>query len=88
MYFVEYDQLCENPLGILSGIYKFLELEGFKHDPQNVKNNAIERDEVYGWKDLHAIRAIVQPQEPQWPKYIPAAVASQYEKDAKFWRSL
>ncbi len=88
MHFVEYDQLCENPIGVLAGVYKFLGLEGFKHDPENVKNSVVERDEVYGWKDLHAIRAVVQPQGPQWPKYIPGSVASQYEKDAKFWRLL
>ncbi len=88
MHFVEYDQLCENPIGVLAGIYKFLGFDEFKHDAKNVKNNIVERDEVYGWKDLHAIRGIVQPQEPQWPKYLPGPVAAMYEKESKFWRSL
>ncbi len=88
MHFVEYDQLCENPTGVLAGIYKFLGFEHFQHDTKNVKSDVVERDEVYGWKDLHAIRAVIQPQEPQWPKYIPAPVAAKYEKEAKFWRSL
>lgn len=88
MHFVEYDKLCENPTKTLNEVYDFLEIESFKHDVNNVENSVIERDEVYGWKDLHSIRAIVQKQEPQWPKYLPEEVAAQYEKDSKFWRNL
>lgn len=88
MYFVEYEELTDNPDETLDGIYEFLRVDRVNHDVNNVKSNVIERDEVYGWKDLHAIRPVVSKQEPQWPKYLPAQVAAQYEKEAKFWRSL
>lgn len=88
MHFVEYEELTSETERVVDGIYNFLEIDRVSHNTKNVKSNVIERDEVYGWKDLHAIRPVIQKQDPQWPKYLPAQVASQYEKEAKFWRSL
>ncbi len=88
IHFVDYDKLCADPLGQVGKIYNFLELDGFGHDDKNVSASIPERDDVYGWKNLHAIRAVIQPQEPQWPKYIPEIVADEYKNDARFWESL
>ena len=88
MHFVDYDDLCKKPTRVLEGIYDFLGIHPGDHDTLNVKNNVVERDEMYGWKDLHAIRGVIQPQEPQWPKYLPDAVAKKFEPNAKFWKSL
>ncbi len=88
MHFVEYDRLCENPRKELAAIYEFLELDGFQHDSNRVEQTVNERDEVWGWKNLHKIRAVVQKQEPQWPKYLPPQVAAKYQQDAYFWRNL
>lgn len=89
MLFVEYDDLCLNPIGALEYIYDFFGLPRFKdHDPRNVIQSVVENDLPYGWVDLHKIRPVVAPQESQWPKYIPTEVAMQYTKDAKFWKNL
>ncbi len=88
MLFVEYDELCLNPKDTLAKIYSFLEFEGFNHNTKNVEQKVVERDEVYGWKDLHAIRAVIQPQEPQYPIYLPKYVSDRYAPEAFFWREL
>lgn len=74
MHFVEYDALTKNPKETLAGIYKFLGEEGCEHDFNNVEQVTFEDDFVYGFKDLHQIRAQVKPQEPQWPKVFDDAV--------------
>ncbi len=88
MLFVEYDELCLNPKDTLAKIYGFLEFDGFNHNTKNVEQKVVERDEVYGWKDLHAIRAVIQPQEPQYPIYLPKHVSDRYAPEAFFWRDL
>lgn len=74
MHFVEYDALTKNPKETLEGIYKFLGEEGCKHDFDNVEQVTFEDDFVYGFKDLHQIRAQVKPQGPQWPQMFDDAV--------------
>jgi sulfotransferase len=74
MHFVEYDALTKKPKETLAGIYSFLGEEGCEHDFDNVEQVTFEDDFVYGFKDLHQIRAQVKPQEPQWPKVFDDAV--------------
>ena len=74
MHFVEYDALTRKPKETLAGIYNFLGEEGCEHDFDNVEQVTFEDDFVYGFKDLHQIRAQVKPQEPQWPKVFDDAV--------------
>ncbi len=89
MLFVEYDDLCCEPLKVLGLIYEFLAINQYKyHDVENVSSSAYENDTPYGWGELHSVRPNILPQEQQWPKYLTTAVAMQYSNDAKFWRSL
>ncbi|MDP2831716.1 MAG: sulfotransferase [Pseudomonadota bacterium] len=74
MHFVEYDALTKKPKETMAGIYNFLGEEGCEHDFDNVEQVTFEDDFVYGFKDLHQIRAQVRPQEPQWPKVFDDAV--------------
>jgi len=74
LHFVEYDALTKKPKETLAGIYNFLGEEGCEHDFDNVEQVTFEDDFVYGFKDLHQIRAQVKPQEPQWPKVFDDAV--------------
>ncbi len=91
MHFVEYDALTKKPKETLEGIYKFLGEEGCEHDFDNVEQVTFEDDFVYGFKDLHQIRAQVKPQEPQWPKVFDDAVFQSpawqnIATAATFWR--
>lgn len=55
-YFVEYADLVSKPADTLLGIYKFLNLEYFIHDFENVINAHLEDDTVYGLIGMHDIR--------------------------------
>lgn len=74
MHFVEYDALTQSPKETLEGLYRFLGEEGYEHDFDNVEQVTFEDDFVYGFKDLHQIRAQVKPQGPQWPQMFDDAV--------------
>lgn len=91
MHFVEYNQLTREPAKTLEGIYRFLGEDPCEHDFDNVKQNTVEDDFVYGFKDLHVIRQQVKPQEPQWPKVFDDAVFQSLawqniETVAEFWK--
>lgn len=88
MHFVEYEDLCSDPKTTMEKIYAFLEIDPVQHDFSHVVPSVIENDAPYGWGDLHTIRPVVQPQEPQWPAILPTHVAMQYSNDAKFWKNL
>ena len=45
---------------------RFLGEEPFKHDFDHVEQLTFEDDYAHGFKDLHKIRAKVEPQGPSW----------------------
>lgn len=92
MHFVEYDELTGNPKSTLNGVYKFLGEEAWQHDFNNVQQVTIEDDFVYGFKDLHTIRPVVEPQSAQWPHTFDDAVFQtsiwkNIDNLATFWRA-
>lgn len=91
MHFVEYEDLTRRPEKTLTDIYRFLGEEGCEHDFNNVDQVTFEDDFVYGFKDLHQIRAQVKPQGPQWPQVFDDAVFQSpawqnIEQAATFWK--
>ena len=92
MHFVEYDELTGNPQKTLDGVYRFLGEEAYQHDFNNVQQVTIEDDFIYGFKDLHTIRPVVQPQAAQWPHVFDDAVFKtpvweNIQNLATFWRA-
>jgi sulfotransferase len=57
--FIDYQDLCDYPVEVLSSIYSFCGWESFQHDFDNVVNNHSENDAVYGLVGMHDIRAKV-----------------------------
>ena len=91
MYFIDYEDLTRRPKTTLDGIYRFLDMEPCQHDFDRVEQVTFEDDFVYGFKDLHRIRAQVKPQEPQWPQVFDDAVFQtptwkNVEGAATFWK--
>jgi sulfotransferase len=91
MHFVEYNDLTGKPQSTLDGVYEFLGEESWQHDFNNVQQVTIEDDFVYGFKDLHTIRPVVEPQSAQWPSVFDDAVFQSpawqnIEKVAEFWK--
>lgn len=54
--YVEYENLIMNPLLVMRRIYKFLEIDQFDHDFDNITNEVQEDDSVYFLPGMHIIR--------------------------------
>ena len=92
MHFIEYDDLTGKPGKTMEKIYDFLGEPACEHNFGNVEQVTLEDDAVYGFKDLHAIRPEVKPQQPQWPTVFDATVTNSpvwknIEAAAHFWRA-
>jgi sulfotransferase len=79
LHFIDYDDLAATPGQVLARVYRFLGEPPFEHDFEHVEQLTFEDDYAYGFKDLHRIRAKVEPQPPQWPKVYDSAVFQSQE---------
>tara|TARA_S200002703_G_scaffold153444_2_gene155045 strand:+ start:3760 stop:4599 length:840 start_codon:yes stop_codon:yes gene_type:complete len=55
-FFIRYEDLCNNPEPVIKGVYKFLELDYFEHNFQNIPQITVEDDTVHGIYGDHTIR--------------------------------
>jgi sulfotransferase len=90
MHFIDFEDLTRQPRQTLEGTYRFLGEQPYPHDFERVEQVTFEDDFVYGFKDLHVIRAKVEPQPPAWPKVYDDAVFQSpawknVENVAQFW---
>ena len=91
MHFIDFEDLTRRPQETMQGIYRFLDVAPYRHEFDNVEQVTFEDDFVYGFKDLHVIRAKVEPQPPAWPKVYDDAVFQSptwktIEDVAQFWK--
>ena len=91
MHFIDFEDLTQRPRQTLEGIYRFLGEAPHAHDFGRVQQVTFEDDFVYGFKDLHVIRAKVEPQPPAWPAVYDDAVFQSpawknLETVAQFWK--
>ena len=91
MHFIDFEDLTRRPQETMQGIYRFLDVAPHRHEFDNVEQVTFEDDFVYGFKDLHVIRAKVEPQPPAWPKVYDDAVFQSptwktIEDVAQFWK--
>jgi len=91
MHFIDFEDLTRRPKETLQGIYRFLDVASHPHDFENVEQVTVEDDFVYGFKDLHVIRAKVQPEPPAWPRVYDDAVFQSaawktIDGVAQFWK--
>lgn len=59
--FVRYEDLGGNPASVIHNIYKFLELEPFDHDFNNIVQLTKEDDRVHKFEGLHDIEPKLRP---------------------------
>lgn len=58
IHIVEYNDLVSNPQDTMNKIYKFLEIESFDHNFNEIENTCKEeKDDAWGIKNLHIIRS-------------------------------
>lgn len=91
MHFIDYADLTSNPGQTMKDVYSFLGAQAHEHDYERVEQVTFEDDFAYGFKDLHVIRARVEPQPPAWPRVFDAAVFDSpawknVENIAEFWK--
>ena len=56
IHMVEYDDLISNPQRTMSKIYKFINLDEYKHNFDHIDNSNKENDILWGIKNLHKVR--------------------------------
>ena len=61
MLFIKFEDLCKNPNEEMRRVYKYLDMEFYQHDFDNVEQITVEDDEVYGVYGDHKIRKKVEP---------------------------
>jgi sulfotransferase len=83
MHFVRFEQLTQNPGPTLRAIYDFLGEPWFEHDFNNVAQVTAEDDRVFGFPDLHTIRAKVEPVPIRWPEIL--GEVGQRHADLEVW---
>jgi sulfotransferase len=84
MLFIDFDSLTQNPEKAMKKVYEFLGEEYFMHDFNNVEQVIHEKDEYYGFDDLHTIRPTVTPVEHKWPELL--GHAADLYKNLNFWK--
>jgi len=89
MYFVEYNDIVNNPEQTLTGIYNFLEIKPYKHNFNNIFNHEPENDfETYaGLSGLHDVRPVLKCTSLPAEQILGKNIAEQYNNlKLEFWR--
>ncbi len=85
-YFVDYNDLINDPQQIMSGIYEFLEEEPYNHDYNRIINKHQEDDlNTYGLQDMHKVRTSLEKTSSDPKDVLPESILGKY-KNREFWR--
>jgi len=60
VYFLNYNDLINDTDNRLSAMYKFLNIDYFNHDLDNIQKTETEDDSVYGVKNLHRVFSVIK----------------------------
>jgi sulfotransferase len=89
MYFVDYNDLVDNPEKTMEGIYDFLGEEHYEHDFESLFNIHREDDlNTYGLGDMHEVRSKVKKTSPPPASVLPPEILDLYEQKKsrlEFW---
>lgn len=55
-FFIDYSSLVSDTQNVIDDLYNFMELESFAHDFNNIVNENLENDAVYGLIGMHEVR--------------------------------
>ena len=82
---VEYDDIVNTPQETMDRIYNFLEVDGYKHDFNNVKNNHRESEKQWNLKDMHHVRNKVQKISKKPEDVLSPFILNKYSK-LEYWK--
>jgi len=84
-HFVDYNNLVNNPKEIMEGIYKFLEIDYFEHDFQNIVKKEVDNHKAVGEsKTLHYVRKSLNKISEKPENILSPYILNKY-RDATFW---
>jgi len=84
-HLVEYNNILSNPQHEIENIYKFMGVEPFEHDFNNIENNVPEDDKQYGLRGMHDVRSKLGRRDIDPAKVLSPYVLQKYS-NAEFWR--
>lgn len=84
MLFVKYEDLMKNPQDEMNRIYKYLEIEPYIHDFNNIEQITKEDDSVYGIYGDHIIKPKLAPVKSDWNEIL-GKNASSWVKSNYSW---
>jgi hypothetical protein len=83
--YIRAEDLTNNPQSVMNRVYKYLGLESFKHDFDNVEQTVKEDDSVYGLsKNLHTIRTKVQPVKEDYEQILSKNICNWIDNNSSF----
>ncbi len=79
IYFLEFEEWTKNPSKEFTKLYEWLGIDYFEHDFNQVKQVVHEKDEYYGYADLHNIKeGKVIASKPRWPDFLTKELSEKY----------
>tara|TARA_B100001564_G_scaffold338309_1_gene330034 strand:- start:739 stop:1593 length:855 start_codon:yes stop_codon:yes gene_type:complete len=82
---VEYNDIVNTPQETMDRIYNFLEVDGYKHDFNNVKNIHRESEKQWNLKDMHHVRNKVQKISKKPEDVLSPFILNKYSK-LEYWK--
>jgi sulfotransferase len=82
---IEYENLVSNTQRELNRIHRFLEIEEYSYDFENIDDTFPEKDEVYGLTGMHSVRPKVSKIYRDHTKYMNDYILNKYS-DLEFWK--
>lgn len=83
-YFVEYEDLINDPQKEIQKIYSFLELDNYNHQFNDIQNTIDYNDQIYGMK-LHDVRSTISKVSIDPNKILSEELIEKYSS-MEFWR--
>jgi len=85
-YFIDYNDLIDDPQQTMNGIYEFLGEEPYDHDYNRLFNKHQEDDlNTYGLQDMHTVRTSLEKTSADPKDVLPESILGKY-KDREFWK--
>lgn len=85
MYYFVFEEWTKNPQVEFKKLYEWLGENHYEHDFDNVKQVIHEKDEYYGYNDLHTIKeGKIIPSQPKWPQFLTKELSQKY-KGSNIW---
>ena len=76
MLFIRYEDLLSYPNEIMTDVYKYFEIDNYKHDFNNIEQITVEDDSIYGIYGDHTIQHSLTTLNPNYLE-----ILGQYNSD-------